>query len=202
MIPAYELTKARNNMRKELHVTHRQEWRAWLEKNHATEKEVWLIYFKKHTGKPRISYDDAVEEALCFGWIDSIVNKTDEEKYCQKFTPRKEKSSWSELNKKRVEMLIKQGRMTGAGLAKVETAKKNGTWDKILTSKMTFDIPVELEEALSTDAKAREFFSNLSPSYRKQYTGWIAGVKRKETREKRAAEAVKLLNKNQKLGMK
>jgi uncharacterized protein YdeI (YjbR/CyaY-like superfamily) len=189
-------------MKKKLHVTDRQEWRAWLEKNHAMEKEVWLIYFKKHTGNPRIPYDDAVEEALCFGWIDSIVSKIDEDKYCQKFTPRKEKSSWSELNKKRVERLIKQGRMTEIGLAKIETAKKNGAWNKTATSKMTFDIPIELEEALSADAEARTFFYSLSPSYRKQYIGWIAGAKKKETRKKRTSEAVKLLNKNQKLGMK
>ena len=85
---------------KELYVTNREDWRAWLEQNHATEKEVWLLYYKKHTGKPTIPYDDAVEEALCFGWIDSTVKRIDDEKYTQKFTPRNDRSVWSESNKK------------------------------------------------------------------------------------------------------
>lgn len=108
---------------KKLYVKSRDEWRSWLQNNHAAEKEIWLIYYKKHTGKPRIPYDDAVEEALCFGWIDSIVKRIDDEKYIQKYTPRKDKSIWSELNKKRTEKMIKQGRMTEAGLIKIQKAK-------------------------------------------------------------------------------
>src|SRR5256885_14789235 len=104
---------------KTLYVTSRDDWRAWLEKNHETEKEVWLIYYKKHTNRPRIPYDDAVEEALCFGWIDSIVQKIDDERYAQKFTPRKSSSKWSESNKRRVRKLLQEGRMTQAGLAKI-----------------------------------------------------------------------------------
>jgi len=111
---------------KELYVTNRDDWRAWLKVNHAIKKEIWLIYYKKHTGKPRILYDAAVEEALCFGWIDSIVKKIDAEKYAQKFTPRKDTSGWSEPNKRRVERMIKQGRMTEAGMARIRAAKKNG----------------------------------------------------------------------------
>lgn len=108
-------------MNKTLYVTNRDDWRAWLNKNHKTEKEVWLIYYKNHTGKPTIPYDVAVEEALCFGWIDSIVKRIDDERYMQKFTPRKTNSNWSELNKKRVKKMIKEGRMTEAGMAKINT---------------------------------------------------------------------------------
>ena len=117
---------------KELYVMNREDWRAWLEQNHATEKEVWLLYYKKHTGKPTIPYDDAVEEALCFGWIDSLVKRIDDEKYTQKFTPRKNRSVWSESNKKRAKRTIKLGRMTGAGLHKIRAAKKSGEWYKPL----------------------------------------------------------------------
>ncbi len=105
---------------KTLYVTTRDEWRSWLEENHKSEKEIWLIYYKKHTGKPRIPYDDAVEEALCFGWIDSIIKRIDEEKYTQKFSPRKQNSAWSDLNKKRVKKLIEEGKMTKAGYETVK----------------------------------------------------------------------------------
>ncbi|MCP4757182.1 MAG: hypothetical protein GY866_40480 [Proteobacteria bacterium] len=189
-------------MKSELYLTNRNDWRAWLEKNHATEREIWLVYYKKHTGKPRIPYDDAVEEALCFGWIDSIVKKIDDERYSQKFTPRKEKSNWSPLNKKRVDKLIEQGRMTRAGLELVENAKADGSWHKKTPSAMPFDIPAELERALSSNEKAKTFFDVLPPSSRKQYIGWIAGAKKDETREKRVKEAMTLLNNGRKLGMK
>jgi uncharacterized protein YdeI (YjbR/CyaY-like superfamily) len=99
-----------------LYVTDRAAWRAWLEANHASEREVWLVYYKKHTRRPRIPYDDAVEEALCFGWIDSVVRRLDEDSYLQKFTPRKAKSNWCESNVKRARKLIAEGRMTKAGL--------------------------------------------------------------------------------------
>jgi len=189
-------------MRQELYVTNRHDWRSWLKKSHAMVKEVWLIYYKKHTGKPRIPYDDAVEEALCFGWIDSTVRKIDEERFAQKFTPRRAKSNWSELNKARAEKLMKQGRMTKAGLARIETAKTNGEWNKTTTPGVNYEFPAELKEALSVSIKAREFYDSLSASSRKQFIGWIASAKKKETRQKRAEEAVKLLKRKQKLGMK
>jgi uncharacterized protein YdeI (YjbR/CyaY-like superfamily) len=103
-----------------LHVTTRNEWRAWLAEHHDTEKEVWLISYKKHTGRPQIPYDEAVEEALCFGWIDSLVKTIDEERFAQKFTPRKMKNNWSESNKRRVKKLVREGRMTQAGLSKIK----------------------------------------------------------------------------------
>src|SRR5882672_2504259 len=105
---------------KTLHVTSRDEWRAWLKKHHASETEVWLIYSKRNSGQPRIPYDHAVEEALCFGWIDSLVKRIDDEKFAQKFTPRRDCTKWSALNKRRVRKLIREGRMTEDGLANVD----------------------------------------------------------------------------------
>ena len=160
-------------MNSRLHLTNRKDWRLWLSENHHKEKEIWLIYHKKHTGKPRVSYDDAVEEALCFGWIDSIVRTIDDDRYMQKFTPRKSKSNWSDSNKKRVEKLINAGKMTNAGLEKIETAKINGTWDKITPSTKSFEMPIELENALDINESAKSFFNKLSPSYRRQYIGSV-----------------------------
>src|SRR5678816_4889869 len=109
-------------MGKTLYVTNRDEWRDWLAKHGQSETEVWLIYYKQQSDRPRIPYDDAVEEALCFGWIDSIVKRIDDEKFAQKFTPRRNTSKWSELNKRRVRKLIREGRMTDAGLARIDAA--------------------------------------------------------------------------------
>ena len=187
---------------KTLYVTNRDDWRTWLEENHDSAKEIWLIYYKKHTGKPRIPYDDAVEEALCFGWIDSIIKRIDDETYMQKFTPRKSRSAWSELNKKRTRTMIRQGRMTEAGLAKIREAKSNGQWNKAALAEQEFKITPEVKKALSSNKKAWENFSNLSPSQQKQYLGWIMSAKKEETRARRLKEAIKMLSQNKKLGMK
>ncbi len=109
----------------------RKAWRNWLEKNHNASPGIWLIYYKKDSGKSRVAYADAVEEALCFGWIDSTMNPIDADSYMQLFTPRKEKSGWSKLNKERVEKLIQLGLMTDAGMKKIELAKKHETWNKL-----------------------------------------------------------------------
>jgi uncharacterized protein YdeI (YjbR/CyaY-like superfamily) len=188
---------------KTLYVTNRNDWRAWLEKNHETEKEIWLIYYKRHTNQLRIPYDDAVEEALCFGWIDSIVKKIDDERYAQKFTPRKNKSKWSELNKRRIRDLVKAGKMTGAGLAKIgDGVLEAEQRSKTLSKTKEHVIPEYLEEALRANKKAWENFNNLAPSYRRQYIGWITTAKKEETRNKRMKEAIELLARNEKLGMK
>ena len=185
-----------------LYISNRKEWRKWLRENNSNVKEVWLIYYKKHTNKPRIPYDDAVEEALCFGWIDSTVKRIDDEKYCQKFTPRNLKSIWSEHNKKRVSKMITKGKMTKHGMEKVKAAKKKGEWYKTVEAVQEFNMPLELTRLLSTNKNAGEFFNELSPSHKKQYIGWIASAKKVETKEKRAGEALKLLKNKQKLGMK
>ena len=189
-------------MNSRFYVTNRKDWRRWLSENHTTEKEVWLVYYKKHTGKPRVPYNDAVEEALCFGWIDSIVKTIDDETYMQKFTPRKAQSNWSDSNKRRVEKLLETGEMTKAGLKTIDIAKANRSWDKTITSTKSFEMPGELQQALSVNKGAKDFFNSLSPSCQRQYMGWIGSAKRPETRKKRLKESIDLLSKNQKLGMK
>ncbi len=193
--------KNREKTDHQLYITNRKEWRRWLEKNHKKENEIWLIYFKKHTGKPKIPYDDAVEEALCFGWIDSTVKRVDDEKYMQKFTPRKDTSMWSASNKKRVRKMIDCGRMTEAGLIKVNEAKKNGRWTESTRIFDTRRIPSDLHVALSENRKAFDCYSNLAPTYKKQYHWWIVSTKRQETRKKRIKQSIMLLEKNKKLGM-
>ena len=187
---------------KQLYVTDRKQWRKWLTEHHGGEAGVWLIFYKKETCKPTIGYEDAVEEALCFGWIDSIIKKIDEARYVRKFTPRKDKSRWSALNRKRANKMIKEGRMTDVGLSKVKTAKKKGLWEKDGRIQISFDVPPELAKALAQNKKAKENFDKLASSYRRQYIGWIAVAKRTETRKRRIEESIALLEKGKKLGMK
>ncbi|UCE08612.1 MAG: YdeI/OmpD-associated family protein [bacterium] len=187
---------------KRVHFKTSDEWREWLKSNHDKENEMWLIFFKKETGEPSIEYEAAVEEALCFGWIDSIIKKIDEKRYVRKFTPRKDSSKWSELNKNRIAKLIKNNRMTEVGLVKIETAKRNGLWDKPDRPNIQFDIPKEFQSALNKNQKAKENFNQLAPTYQKQYIGWIVIAKRQETRERRIKESIDLLEKGQKLGLK
>jgi len=187
---------------KQLYVTNRDQWRDWLSENHATEVGIWLVFYKKDTSKPTIAYEAAVEEALCFGWIDSIIKKIDAARYARKFTPRSEKSNWSPLNKKRANKMIKQGRMTEVGLAKIKAAKKSGLWDKDPRPEISVDVPPEFAKALARNKKAKESFDKLAPSYRKHYIGWITVAKRPETKKRRIAESIALLEKGQKLGLK
>ncbi|MCI0338465.1 MAG: YdeI/OmpD-associated family protein [Acidobacteria bacterium] len=188
---------------KTIYLINRDDWRAWLEKNHDIETEIWLIYYKKHTNRPRIPYEDAVEEALCFGWIDSIVKKLDDERYIQKFTPRKDNSRWSELNKRRVRKLIKEGRMTKHGLAKITEESLSTSGDsKPKRNRKDLIIPQYMKKALMKNKKAWENFNNLAPSYQRNYVGWITNAKKEETRERRLKEAIGLLAKNERLGLK
>ena len=186
----------------ELYTADRDDWRAWLRKNYEVEREVWLIYYKVHTNKTSIPYADSVEEALCFGWIDSTIKRIDDEKYARKFTPRTTKSRWSELNKKRARKMIKQGRMTEAGLTKIEEAKRSGEWFKTAIRITKLVIPEYVKKEIEKNQKALTNFNSLSKSNKKRYVGWITSAKRKETREQRLAEAIKLLSKNEPLGMK
>ncbi len=186
-----------------LYVTNRDDWRAWLQANHVRESEVWLIYYKKHTGQPSIPYDVAVEEALCFGWIDSTVKRIDDERYMQRFTPRKDNSNWSELNKTRARKLIAERRMTKAGLAKI-SAEVLGERipERECVPQKEVEVPQYFKEAVIANKVAWENFNRLAPSYRKQYVEWVASAKREDTRRKRLQEAKKFLSKNKKLGMK
>lgn len=182
-----------------LHITDRKQWRAWLKENHRKKKEIWLIYFKKHTGKPRIPYNDAVEEALCFGWIDSTVKRIDDERYAQKYTPRNKKSIWSESNIKRAKKMTKARKMTKAGRELFKSAMKDGQQSsrpKVVPVQLS--APGDLKKALSGNKKAQENFANFSPSCKKRYIFWILDAKKKETREKRIKRVVKLAAENKK----
>ena len=200
MAPVSVISMARRKA-EQLYVTDRDEWRAWLAKNHDTAKEVWLIYYKKHTGTPRIPYEDAVEEALCYGWIDTTVKRLDDDRYMQKYTPRKPKSIWSEANKARARKMIKQGRMTEAGLSRIRDAKRSGEWKKAATPDLPTQIPPDLRRALAADKTAKRNFDDLAPSYKKQFIWWISGAKRGETRQRRIEKTVRMAAENKKPGM-
>ncbi len=187
---------------KQLYITDRNQWRDWLAEHHDAETGIWLVFYKKATSKPTLDYEAAVEEALCFGWIDSIIKRIDDERYVRKFTPRKQRSNWSAPNRKRASLMIRAGKMTGAGLAKINAAKKTGLWNQDGRPQMPLEIPPEFSQALAGNRKAREYFENLAPTYRKHFIGWIAAAKRPETRKRRIDESIALLEKGRKLGMK
>lgn len=179
----------------------RAEWREWLEKHHDKESEIWLVYYKKHCSKESIQYGEAVEEALCYGWIDSKVKRIDGERYMQKYTPRQDKSNWSQSNKRRVERLIKKGRITPAGIAVVEIAKKNGSWNRLDDIEMELVIPDDLTEAFAENDIAKKFFDGLASSYRKQYLWWLKSSKKQATRQKRLLAIVERCERGVKPGM-
>lgn len=170
-------------------------WRTWLEKNAEQESAVWLVAFKKSTGKPSIAHTDAVDEALCFGWIDSVRHSRDHESYYQFFSPRKPKSKWSKVNKEKVNRLIREKRMRASGMAVVEAAKKSGTWDA-LNDVDAMIIPPDLQEAFGKNKKAWQHFDAFAPSSKRIILQWILDAKREETRAKRIAETVTLAAKN------
>lgn len=173
----------------------RKEWREWLQNNHSTSQGIWLIYYKKGSGKPSVSYDEAVKEALSFGWIDSKVNALDEERYMQVFTPRKPGSIWSKLNKQRVQKIIEQGIITPAGLEKIEAAKKDGSWN-FLDEIEALIIPSDLKEALDFNEAAKNNFELFGDSVKKQILYWIKSAKRETTRKNRIEKVVELAAEN------
>ena len=187
---------------KEVYVKNRKEWRKWLSENHDKETGIWLVFYKKGIARPILEYEDSVEEALCFGWIDSIIKKIDEEKYVRKYSPRKSDSRWSELNKKRAEKMIQAGLMTPFGLKKIKAAQKSGIWEKTDRPQLSFGMSPGFAKALRNNPKAKENFEKLAPTYQKQYLGWIEVAKRSETQKKRIKESISLLNKGEKLGLK
>jgi uncharacterized protein YdeI (YjbR/CyaY-like superfamily) len=189
-----------NSKAQQLHFTNQDEWRAWLEENHATAHEAWLVHYKKHTGKLGLSLEEAVEEALCFGWIDGLLKPIDAEKYALRYSPRKSGSVWSETNKRRVRKLIKQERMTEAGLAKVKEAKANGQWRAAAQREDTTNIPDELAQALKANAQAQRNFDRLALSHKRQYIYWITSAKTDRTRQRRIAETIQLVAENKQPG--
>ncbi|MBN2344937.1 MAG: YdeI/OmpD-associated family protein [Candidatus Aminicenantes bacterium] len=186
-----------------LHVVKREVWRQWLKKNGTREKEVWLEFYKRHTGKARLEYGDAVEEALCFGWIDSTIRRLDEERYAQKFTPRKRGSRWSDLNIARAKKMITAGLMTPAGSEQIDAdLLRRGPRPSPAKAAGCRPVPEYITAALGDDEKARAFFESLAPSYRRLYVGWVDSAKKEETRQRRLAEMLASLRANRKLGMK
>jgi uncharacterized protein YdeI (YjbR/CyaY-like superfamily) len=167
---------------KTLYVKDRGEWRSWLEKNAGGFREIFLIYYKKGSGKPRVAYEDAVQEALCFGWIDGRVNKLDDQRYVQRFTPRRPASRWSALNIKRARKLIAQGKMTAAGLAVFNPARKTAVQPAVL--------PGDLEQKFKRHAEAWGNFQRFAPFYRRMTIAWVASAKKEETRIKRLQQLV------------
>jgi uncharacterized protein YdeI (YjbR/CyaY-like superfamily) len=174
----------------------RRAWRAWLAANHDKSKGLWIAYYKKASGKTSVTYQEALEEALAYGWIDSTVHALDEERYAQRYTPRDERSGWSAANKARVARLEAAGLMAPPGLAKVAAAKRNGSWaklDPIDRVAAGAGVPAELRRALRADPEARRAFDGRPPSEKKLWAYWVMSAKKPETRARRVAETVKRL---------
>ena len=163
---------------------------------HDKRDEIWLVFYKVKTKKVSIKYDEAVEEALCFGWIDSTVRRVDDEKHMQRYTPRKASSNWSLKNKQRVSELIEKGLMTDIGLRSIEIAKNNGSWKNLDSVDIRLEVPQILEDAFKRNEQARLKYEELSPSRKKQFLWWIDSAKRNTTKEKRTSETIKMLLEN------
>lgn len=167
----------------------RMEWRRWLEENHVKEQAAWVVFYTKASGNPTLTWSEAVDEALCFGWIDSKKIAIDSEKSHQFFSKRKAKSTWSKINKEKIERLINEGLMTSAGLECVEIAKQNGSWT-ILDEVEELVVPKDFEAALDRYEGATDYFLSLSKSVKKMMLYWLMSAKRPETRQKRLDELV------------
>jgi uncharacterized protein YdeI (YjbR/CyaY-like superfamily) len=168
----------------------REAWRAWLAAHHAERSEIWLVFLKKHVAEPCVSLDEAVEEALCFGWIDGLLRRIDERSHALCFSPRKATSQWSPSNKQRVERLVAEARMMSAGMAAVEVAKANGAWDD-LTARLVDETPDDLEQALAKVPEAAERWRTWPPSHRRAFVAWVLQAKRAETQKRRIDEVVR-----------
>jgi uncharacterized protein YdeI (YjbR/CyaY-like superfamily) len=169
----------------------RAQWRRWLARNHAKAPRVWLGMHKKESGTPSVTYAEAVEEALCFGWIDSVANKLAPGSWKQMFSPRKTRSAWSKINKGRVQKVIAEGRMTAAGLAAIERAKRDGSWNA-LDAMQRLTVPDDLTRALRANRRARANWEAFAPSSRKAILWWIESAKSPVTRARRVAETTRL----------
>ncbi len=181
------------------------EWRAWLAEKHDKRSVVWLVFYKKSTRSGQhsnwIRYEEAVREALCHGWIDSLVKRVDERRYRQKFTPRKAKSKWSASNKKRIAALQAEGKLAAAGKRLIAAAKRDGSWDLLPDAEKQYGMPAELEEVLANNETAAANFGALPPSHKKRYALWIASAKRPATRQRRATRAATMLAAGERLGL-
>jgi uncharacterized protein YdeI (YjbR/CyaY-like superfamily) len=174
-----------------------KEWREWLHENHAISKGIYLIFYRVNSEFESMRWEEAVQVALCYGWIDSTVRKLDKERRIQVFSPRKDKSIWSKINKNYIEKLIKENLIHESGLAKIETAKQNGSWDS-LNAIDDLIVPDDLKLAFEKNTIAFENYQNFSPSYKKNYLYWLYQAKREETRKNRIAQIISLCSLNKK----
>jgi uncharacterized protein YdeI (YjbR/CyaY-like superfamily) len=179
-----------------LEVQERREWRAWLEKHHASSPGVWVVFHKGHTRTRSIRYDDSVREALCFGWVDSLIKRLDDDRYARKFTARQPTSKWSDINRKRWAELKAAGLLERPGLAAAPTGNTYAPRSEIP------ELPGYIAKALKANPEAWTAFESLAPSHRREYVRWIHSAKRPETRDKRVRESISLLVSGQKLGLK
>ena len=179
-----------------LDVRTRRQWRAWLAKHHTSSPGVWLVFYKAHTGVKSMRPEDVTREALCFGWIDSLIKRLDDDRYAIKVTPRKPASKWSAINRKRWQELKAAGLLEAAGLAAAPT-------NNMYAPRPTVPVlPAYIRSALKTDAKAWTFFQALAPTYRRDFVVWIHVAKRPETRDRRVRESIRLLAAGKMLGLK
>jgi len=177
-----------------------EQWRQWLDEHHDSESEVWLIFHKRRTGVPSIAYVDARDEALCFGWVDSLVKRLDDSRYAIKFTPRKASSRWSTINRKRYAALKASGRLKPSGIERAPTERSYGT--RPPRYQMPATLPRYIQAAFKKHPAARRYFEGLAPSHRRRYIGWIETAKHEETRARRLKEAIRLLIAGKPLGLK
>ena len=181
--------------KKHLYFKNADEWRTWLHKNHHSSKGIYLLFYKVSSDYESIRWEEAVQVAICYGWIDSTVKKIDEHQRRQLFTPRKDKSVWSKLNKTYIEKLIQENAMHESGLRKIEIAKQNGSWNS-LDEVENHVIPEDLQLAFKDNPKAWSNYQSFSPSYRKSYLYWLNQAKRVETRQNRIREIILLCEQN------
>ena len=175
------------------------QWRTWLEAHHESESEVWLVFHKRHTGVPSIAYEDAIDEALCFGWVDSLIKRLDDARYALKFTPRKAESRWSAKNRQRYAALEASGRLKPGGIRRPPTGRG---YNPPARFQMPATVPGYIQAALRRRPKALRYFETLAPSHRRRYIGWIETAKREETKARRLKEAIRLLAAGKPLGLK
>lgn len=176
------------------------QWQQWLSDHHDSESEVWLIFHKLNTGVASIDYKDALDEALCFGWVDSLVKRLDDRRYARKFTPRRADSRWSTINRKRYEALKASGRLKPPGIDRAATDRSYGP--RPPRFKMPSKLPAYIQTALKKHPSALRHFEALAPSHRRRYLGWIESAKHEETKARRLQEAIRLLNAGKTLGLK
>jgi uncharacterized protein YdeI (YjbR/CyaY-like superfamily) len=176
------------------------QWRDWLAEHHASEAEVWLIFHKQHTGVASIDYKDALDEALCFGWVDSLVKRLDDRRFARKFTPRRVDSRWSDVNRKRYAELEAEGRLKQPGIDRAPT--KRGSAPRPKRLELPAKLPAYIQTALADHPKAQRHFEALPPAERRRYFAWIESAKRDETKLRRLDEALRLLASGKALGLK